>query len=416
MRRDLQMPLSRISVIVTAILLSSLTPAVAADYGLIPRISVSEEYTDNIDETAGNLHEEFITRVQPGFSFKYLAPRINVNSNYNFDYRYYAKGRKGDEYTHNLNASGTLTMIENFLYLDASDTYKRVSLDVARDNTLESLYRNQSDQNVGKVSPYILWRYRDNSSIKTGYSYTNTWYREPTGVDKREHGAFFDVSHELFSKFALTCGYNYLNADTSLEKYERHNAYGGFRYEYADNSFIFGQAGNTWQSYKNGITVSNLFWNAGLTHDFTFAVAVLETRVQYTEDPLRSSIKETLYSGKIMRKFSRGNAEAAVGYSEFEIVDTGATDRRRLSISASGKYEIWERLTLSLGCVGERYSTKFVTDYPYRFTGNAGLSYAFNNNLTVGLNYYYITNRYAMDESAGSKNINRAIIELTKTF
>lgn len=402
--------------ILAGVLLFSETASVAADYELIPKISVSEEYTDNVNETVAGKREEFITRAQPGFSLKYKAPRLDLSTIYNFDYRYYAKGRKGDEYTHFLNAAGTLAMVENFLYLDASDTYKRVSLDVARDNTSESLYLNQSDQNVGRVSPYILWRYRGNSSIKTGYSYTNTWYREPSGIDKREHGASFGINHELSPGVWLTAAYEFTDADTSIEKYRRHNAYGGFRYEYAEKSFIFGQAGNTWQYYNNGLSVNNVFWSAGLTHDFNFVVATAETRVQYTEDPLRSSIKETLYSGRLSRSFDRGSVEASVGYSEFEIIETGMLDRRRFSVSAGGKYEVVEHLTLSLGGAGERYSARSATDYPYRFTGNAGGVYALSNSLNLGLSYSYITNRYAIDESAGSRNTNRVILELTKTF
>lgn len=403
-------------VVVSWFIISFTASPVVASYELIPRISVSEEYTDNINEAVVGKQEEFITRARPGFFLKYHSPNLTVNTNYSFDYRYYAKGRKGDEYTHNLDAAGTLTLLENFLYLDASDTYRRVSLDVTRDNTYESLYRSQSDQNIGKVSPYILWRYRGDSFIKTGYSYVNTWYREPSGIDKREHGAFLDVSHEITSGFALTCGYSYANANTSLEKYQRHNAYGGFRYEYANKSFLFGQLGNTWQSYDNGTRVNNLFWSSGLTHDFNFAVATAETRVQYTEDPLRSAVKETLYAANLKKDLARGNVNASVSYSEFEIINTGATDRRKFAISADGKYELIERLTASLGVIGERYSKKIVSDYPYRFIGNAGLSYTFNNNVSLALNYSYITNRYAIDESAGSKNINRIVTEMTITF
>lgn len=388
----------------------------ASDYTLIPRIAISEEYNDNVNSEPYGKDEEFITRAQPGFLFTYLAPRLNAGVNYNFDYRHYANGNKGDEYTHNLDARGTLTIVDNFVYFEVSDSYKRVSLDVARDNTNESLYQGQSDQNTGRVSPYILWRYRENSSIKAGYSYTNTWYRESNGVDKSEHGAFLDVTHELFPRFAFTGGYAYLNADTSLDTYERHNAYGGFRYEYADRSFFFGQLGNTWQIYDNGAGVDNLFWNAGLTHDLTYVVAVLETRVQYTEDPLRSSIKETLYSGRLTRTMDRGSLEASVGYSEFELVDSGELDRRRLAGSLAGKYQFGERMMLSLKGTAERYSAGVSTDYPYRYSGNAGLLFDFSSNLVLKLDYSHISNRYAFDDSSGSNDTNRVVLELAKTF
>ncbi len=388
----------------------------AADFELKPRIAVSEEFNDNIFETRSPTKAEFITRAQPGFSLGYKAPVLDLSLSYNFDYRYYAKGTKGDEYTHNLGSSGNLTVIDNLFFIQASDTYKRVSLDVARDYTTDSLSVNQSDQNVGTVSPYFLWRLGGNSSIKTGYRYSNTWYKEPSGVDKKEHYAFADASHEMLPKFSFTWGYSYSDTDTTTQKYQRHNAYGGFRYEYAEKSFLFGQGGNTWQSFNNGIRITNPFWNAGLTQDMSFATVTLETRVQYTEDPLRSSIKESLYSGKLVRSFVRGSMDLSSSYSEYVITETGVVDRKKISVAASGKYEIYDRLNLSLAAAGEQFLEKTTTDYTYKLTGNSGLLYSFNNDLTLSLNYNYITYRNQINRASDSREINRVIIEIAKAF
>jgi hypothetical protein len=388
----------------------------AADYELKPRIVVSEEFNDNINERSSATKDEFITRAQPGFSLVYKAPVLDLNMSYNFDYRHYAKETRGDEYTHNLSSSGTLVVIDNLFFIQATDTYKQVSLDVTRDYTTDSLYLNQSDQNIGTVSPYFIWRLGSNSSIKTGYRYTNIWYKEPTGVDKKEHYAFADASHELLPKLSLTWGYSYSDTDTNSLKYQRHNAYGGFRYEYAEKSFLFGQGGHTWQSFNNGVMVSNPFWNAGLTHHSPVATATLETRVQYTEDPLRSSIKETLYSGKLMRSFARGSLDISSSYSEYVITETGAVDRKKVSVSSSGKYEIIDRLNLLLAIAGEQFLYKTTLDYTYKLNGNAGLLYSFNNNLNLSLNYYYITYRNQISNSSDSRDVNRAVLEFAKVF
>ncbi|WP_052440473.1 TIGR03016 family PEP-CTERM system-associated outer membrane protein [Geobacter sp. OR-1] len=388
----------------------------AAEFEIKPRIAVSGEYTDRVDEAATIKQEEYITRVLPGFSLKYHAPRLDLNSSYNFDYRHYAKGTRGDEYTHNLNASTNIVVIENLFFIEGGDTYKRVSLDVARDNTNESLFVNQSDQNIGTVSPNFVFRVGNNSSIKTGYRYTNTWYKEPSGVDKREHYAFVDASHEVLEKFSLTWGYSFSDTDTSIQQYKRHNAYGGFRYEYAEKSFLFGQAGNSWQSFNNHSSVSNLYWNAGLTHGLSFATVTLETKVQYTEDPLRSSIKETIYTGRLARNFARGSVEISSGYSEFEILETGVTDRKRITVAASGKYELVDSLVLAVGVLGEHFTRTTATDYPYRLTGNTGLTYSFNNDLSLSLNYSHITYRYNIPDTSSSKDINRVILEVAKSF
>jgi hypothetical protein len=388
----------------------------AADVEFKSRLVVSEEYNDNILDTKTNKKTEFITRAMPGFSLKYFAKRLDLDSSYNFDYRYYAKGTKGDEYTHNLLSKATLSLIENFFFVQLSDSYKRVTLDVARDNTDESLFVNQSDQNIGVISPYLVWRVGSNSTIKTGYRYTNTWYKEPSGVDKREHYAFADASHELLSGFFLTWGYSFSDTNTSVNKFERHNAYGGFRYEYANKSFIFGKVGNTWQSFDTRKNISNVFWDAGLTHEFPIVTATLESKVQYSEDPLRSSIKETVYSGKFERALERGSLVFSGAYSEFEITETGVTDSKRVSLRALGKYEITDNLKLSLSVLGDRFNQKTPDDYPYRLTGIAGVSYSFNDGLIASLSYTHITNRNQIFETAGSKDINRYFVQLEKSF
>src|SRR5512138_3431804 len=91
----------------------------AAEFRLTPHLTVSEEYTDNIREFTAHRQEEFISRAQPGFSLVYNASRIDLNVPYSFDYRHYAKGTRGDEYTHSLAANGKLTVIENLFFIEA---------------------------------------------------------------------------------------------------------------------------------------------------------------------------------------------------------------------------------------------------------------------------------------------------------
>lgn len=388
----------------------------AAEFEIKPRVSVSEEYNDNIHETVTNKKEDFITRVMPGFSLLYKAPRLDAKTDYTFDYGHYARREKTDEYNHTLSANATLAVVENFFFIDASDTYRRVSLDAARDTTNETLYNNYSDQNIGAVSPYFIWRPGTGSTIKTGYRYTNTWYKESSGVDKQENSAFLEASHELLPKFSFTWGYSFTDTITTVQDYRRHNAYGGFRYEYADKSFLFGQAGNTWLSYDKGPDVSNIFWNAGLTHDTGTATITLETRVQYTEDPLTTSQQETLYSARVLQRLDRGELTASAAYSEFEIVETGKIDTRKYTYTGAGKYEILERFTASASLSAERYISGTIDGYPYRMSGTAGVSYSFNNDLSLALSYNHINYRYSWDNSSDSKNINRAVVTLSKVF
>lgn len=392
------------------------TPAFAADTLFKPYISISEEFNDNIFETATNRRNEFTTRVQPGFTYHYLSPFWTWDAAYNFDLRYYARDSKSTEYNHNAMLKGNIAILENFLFLDLSDTYSRVSTDVARNaDTQSSLFLNQTDQNIATISPYLLWRLGEKTTLKTGYRYSDTRYWG-TGIEHWEQGASADLSREISSKFSLTAGYAFTHLESLPTRYDKHDVSGGFRYEYADKSFLYGQIGNSWQQFSGGNDVNYLFWNAGLTHDAGFAVATLETRVQSSTDPLSVSTRETSYTGKLDKTLQRGMVGLLASYTEYKDLTAVAGNRKRLSFNAHGNYEVFQDLTASLSATGERLSRLTVADYPYQFTGVAGLSYALKDELTLGLTYTHVNYLLDLDTTAGEKVINKVVVELKKSF
>lgn len=389
--------------------------ASAADTELKPFIAVSEEFNDNIFETQANRRDEFITRVQPGATFLYRAPLWNWDVAYSFNYRKYARGSKGDEYNHDLGLKGNISLIDNFFYLDVNDTYHRISLDITRDVTVESPFVNQTDQNIATVSPYLLWRPGEKTTLKTGYRYSDTRYWGQ-GIEKWEHGAFADLNHELTAKFSISANYFFGRTETPFSRFDRHDISGGFRYSYADKSFVYGSVGNSWQSFSYGTNVSNLFWAAGLTHDLGIAVATLETKVQFSEDPLTNSTKKTVYTGKLDKELKRGAIGLSSSYSEYVTTQTGLQNQRKLSFGATGRYELMQSLTANAAATFERFSIRTPTEYPYRLTGTCGLNYAFNYGVSLGLTYTYVTYLYGLDTTDGSKEINRAVVEVKKVF
>jgi len=405
----------------------------AAEMSLRPALAVSEEFNDNIEETATNKRSDFVTRIQPGGTFHYLSPFWTWDASYTFEYRNYARSSREDEYLHNADLKGNISLIDNFLFLDVSDSYHRVPLDVARDPaTISSLFINQTDQNVAVISPYTLWRLGEKTNLKTGYRYTDTRYWGD-GIDRREHTGFANLSHEVTSKFTLSAGYEFSRLLSQPSRYNKHDVSGGFKYEYAEKSYVFGQVGNSWLSFSSGNKTNFVFWNAGITHDFNVVVATLETRSQITVDPsvtpatatgsqtavdpLAVSTKETSYSGKLEKNLQRGAVNLSVAYIEYENAVTSNPNRRhRLSFSTGGHYEVLENLIASLSATAERTSRLSQSDTPYRFLGVMGLSYAFKKDLTLGVTYTYATHRQDLDTSAGSVDVNKAMVEVKKIF
>jgi len=395
---------------------TTVTPAYAADGEFRPLFSISEEVNDNVFETARNKRRDFITRVQPGFTSRYQAPLWNWDAAYTFDYRTYARNSRNDEFTHNASLRGTVSLIDNFMFLDVADTYQRVTLDVTRTAATESsLFLNQTDQNNATVSPYVLWRLGEKGTLKTGYRYGDIRYWG-NGIDRYEHGAFAELNRELFARFSVTAAYGFTRLESVPTRYDKHDVSAGFRYEYADRSFVFGQAGNSWQQFRNSSTNSFFFWNAGITHDLGGAVINLETRVQTSVDPLALTTRETVYSGRIEKTLDRGTVSFASLYTEYtDALDSG-TNRHRLSLTGGGRYEILPDLNASLSVTADRFSRRVPDDYPYHLIGSAGLSWAFNRDLSLGLSYSYAVQRKDMETARDEIGISRVILEVRKTF
>ena len=388
----------------------------AADMEFKPFLTVSEEYTDNVYELPDAKRHDLITRLQPGATFRYKAPLWNWDIAYNLDYRNYARSSRDDETTHNADLKGNIFLLDNFLYLDVSDTYQRVTLDVRRDAATESsLFLNQTDQNIATVSPWLLWRPTAKSTLKTGYRYTDTRYWGE-GIEKQEQRGYAELVHEITSKLNLTAGYVFTRLTSTPTRYNKHDVSAGFKYEYADKSFLFGTVGNSWQQFDHDGTVDYLFWDAGLIYTAGGAVATLETKVQTTEDPLAVSTKETSYSARLDKTLQRGTLGVSASYTEYVNTQTDVLDGTKLALSGSGSYEVLQSLTVNLGVSAERFSRTTPADLPYRFTGSGGLSYAFKNELTLGLNYSYVTELYDLDTTAGANEINRVILEVKKVF
>ena len=396
--------------------LSGSLPALAADFQFTPSLSFSEEFNDNVLNTAANRQSDFITRLQPGGAMIYRAPSLNGDLSYNFDYQNYARGAREDEKNHRLTVRFNAALLDNFFFLEGSDTLSRISLDVARDVTGESLAAGQTDQNRGSFSPYLLWRLGSKGTLKTGYRFTDTSYLGSPGIDKREHRAYADLSHEPAARLQLSAGYGFGRVTTDLVDYDQHEVSSGFRYEYADKSFLFGGIGNSWQSFSDGRSVSNLFWNGGIIRDFGFLVAKLETRVLFTETPLAVSIKETSYSASLVKALQHGSVGISSSYSKYLDTRTGTLDRRKAALNCFVRQEISPRLSLSAALTADKVSRAALAGYPYRFSGTAGVSYGFNYDVSASLNYSYIDYRRDFESGREEKQTNRVIFALRKVF
>lgn len=405
----------KLSVLLVATFMSVCTVE-AGELEIYPTLAVQEEFTDNVFESTDNRQSDFITRVIPGFSMTYKAPILESDILYHFDYRYYAKNTRDDDITHKLAANGRLTVIENLLFLDLSDSYQRVSLDITRDVAQESLFLNQADKNVAIISPNMKLRPNSRTEAKLGYRFVDTRYTEEgLGVNKTEHMGFLQAAYEFTPRWYVTFDYDFNRQESELDDFNLHQASSGVRYEYADKSFLFAKAGNSWINYDNGKSMNNFFWNAGVTHAFPTIVTTLVTGVKYDEDPLSTITRETYVNASVNKEMSAGAVGGSLYYSEFAFADTGKLNTRKYGGRIHARHEFGSRLSGSVSFTAEKYEQPLFSGNTRRLIAESGVSYRLAEQLTISLSYIYV-DYYSREILSDNRHINRVILEVQKYF
>ncbi|HBG07898.1 MAG: hypothetical protein A2075_19005 [Geobacteraceae bacterium GWC2_58_44] len=409
------------NILLPAFFLVSLSSAAASEFRVVPSIAVSEEVNDNILQARVGERLELVTRAQPGAALRYLGPHTSLDASYNLDYRYYARNTREDEFNHAASLRGMLALWDDFFTLEASESYSRVPLDLARDTVQESVLVNQTDQNVATISPFLTWRLGGNGTLRTGYRFSDIRYWHSPAIDKQVHGAFADYRHRLGARLDFDAGYHFSSTETALNRFQKHDVSTGFRYQYGERSFLYGSIGQSWLEFSNGLNSSDPFWKVGVTDDFGLAVATLESVVQYTEDPLTLSTRQTDYSFKLDRALERGRLWLSTGYTEYRVTLDSSQDRKRFQLNLGGSHELQRGVSASISATGERLSRSSSTstsslNLPYRLVASASVNWAMAEGTTLGGTYSHISYREEPGESAGSIEVNRGIVELRKSF
>lgn len=381
-----------------------------------PYISLSEEFNNNINEVSVGKRKEATSRIQPGIDIKYGASRWDLDAGYSLDYLYYARQQLPDRLLHNARLNSKITIVENFLFIDLRDNYSLTSIDITRNAAEESLTQGQQKTNRAYVSAYIQKNIAPKLSASAGYRYNNTRYFSSDGIERSEHSCFVDLAYELTPKLSLSTNYIYSQNATTENDITRQDASIGFRYEYADKSFLFANGGNSWQLFTPGTSVQNRTWSAGVTQYTPFVTTTLESRTQYADDSQSTSTRQVTYSGRLDKELKRGNVGVSVSYDEYFLTQTGIRDRRRALINGIFNYEFIDRFTGTLNANADRSSVRSSADYPYRLSVSPGISYRFNYDFTVNGTYTYVTYRHGIQDSKDNREIQRVILELRKSF
>jgi uncharacterized protein (PEP-CTERM system associated) len=153
-------------------------PASAAKWEIVPTLTLSETYTDNISLTADAAkQDEWITQLVPGISVTATGPQLRLNASYSPQLTYYAQEQRGNEVFHRLNATANAELAEQLLFLDAGATVDQYNVSLQGPLTTSNVNTsgNRSTANTFFVSPFLLREF--GSAVRAEARYTYSFWR-----------------------------------------------------------------------------------------------------------------------------------------------------------------------------------------------------------------------------------------------
>lgn len=155
-------------------LMSSAVPAQVMT--VLPRVSVSEIFTDNVRLTSTGKQAEQVTEISPGLTISSSAGRLQGYFDYSLIESGYAQNSSPRRTQHALTTFGTLEAVDNWAYLDFGGSISQQATSAFGTQSIgnTALNANKSEVSSYRLSPYLRGPLGNLANYEARYSQTLT--------------------------------------------------------------------------------------------------------------------------------------------------------------------------------------------------------------------------------------------------
>ncbi len=157
---------------VTALCLSSASVC-AQTVMVVPRISVSETLTNNVNLSSVDAQSEQITTISPGVNVSINGARLKTYFDYALNHVYYAQGTSADNNQNALTTFGTFEAVENRAYIDFAGSIRQQAISAfgLQSNNDAAINSNRTEYTNYSVTPSLRGQFGSFASYDASYSY-----------------------------------------------------------------------------------------------------------------------------------------------------------------------------------------------------------------------------------------------------
>lgn len=264
----------------TATSVGLVSTAYGETWDIVPAISVTETYTDNVDLDSAFSQSDFVTRVSPSLSISADGARLQASLNYAPNYFYYAKASENSRSEHDfrqyLSANINSELVRNHLFLAAGALVNQEFLDRrgGLSRVQETITNNRATVQRYFIRPSLRASYGPWATANLQYTGSFT-KRNPedelignlgiVNESWRQQASLSIDSGSRFTKLGWTLLANYTNEGRqNFDDYETIRFNADFSYEVSRMFSVLGSAGyedrNVVSQFAN---FEGFVWDAG---------------------------------------------------------------------------------------------------------------------------------------------------------
>ena len=266
---------------------SILTPVskVMANIELHPRLTISEEYNDNIFLSEDNEQEDWITTVAPGISVEYDGSSLDLTLDYSLHYQYYQNNSQEnqDRFEDIQRATATAHFfIGRPFTLLIRETITRETLSERNNSAEGNNLVNKTTVSRFSVMPQYRFQIGESFSLVFGYTYDRIDYVDPRGNDYEDHTGRLSLVKYLSTNTEISINYNFKSHQANDDEDFSEQRYSlGLNQQLGSRTKISLEGGYSVVDYDNGLSEDTTNWLADISYQLS---APLSLFLSYRQD------------------------------------------------------------------------------------------------------------------------------------
>ncbi|SEA44589.1 uncharacterized protein, PEP-CTERM system associated [Desulfuromusa kysingii] len=368
-----------------------------AEVEIHPRLTVEEEYNDNIFLDSANEEEDWITTIQPGVNLSYQNRSVEASVDYSLRYRLYKNNDSEnlDDFKDVQQADANALFFRGrpfTLYL--AEVISRETID-ERDDYAYSDAENRSTVYRTTVTPEYRLQLMPTFSLLFGYTYSRADYVDPRGDDTEEHEGRISLVKQLSASSEAFARYAYAieMSDDNADEFDRQDYILGLTQQLGGRTTLSLEGGYSQIDYDSGLDTDSTTWLVDiayrLSQPVTFSLTYSQDFVVTAEDGLTET-KEARFGAAYVKESLTASTEIFWNNSDYIRLDREDTAygvrfdfakplARAVTVNFDAEYEYAQFDDLDVNEDVNRMTFGTSLDYEYRrFLASLGYRFRIN--------------------------------------